>query len=57
MGGPGYYIQNGIGRRWFAILFAVLITFTFGIAYNPGSVQYYFGCIEGVVRLFAGCRE
>ncbi len=37
MGGPAYYIQNGIGRRWFAILFAVLITFTFGIAYN--SVQ------------------
>lgn len=37
MGGPAYYIQNGLGKRWWAVLFAVLITVTFGLAFN--SVQ------------------
>ncbi|MBR5898981.1 MAG: alanine:cation symporter family protein [Muribaculaceae bacterium] len=37
MGGPAYYIKYGIGQNWWAILFAVLITVTFGLAYN--SVQ------------------
>lgn len=36
-GGPAYYIQMGIGKRWWAVLFAVLITVTFGLAFN--SVQ------------------
>ena len=36
-GGPAYYIQHGIGKRWWAVLFAVLITVTFGLAFN--SVQ------------------
>ncbi len=36
-GGPAYYIQKGLGKRWFAVLFAVLITLTFGLAFN--SVQ------------------
>ncbi len=33
-GGPAYYIQKGIGKRWWAVLFAILITLTFGIAFN-----------------------
>lgn len=37
IGGPAYYISKGIGKRWWAITFAVLITVTFGFAYN--SVQ------------------
>ena len=37
MGGPAYYIQKGIGKRWWAVTFAVLITLTFGFAFN--SVQ------------------
>lgn len=36
-GGPAYYIQKGMHSRWFAIIFAVLITITFGLAFN--SVQ------------------
>lgn len=36
-GGPAYYIMMGIGKRWWAITFAVLITITFGFAFN--SVQ------------------
>lgn len=37
LGGPAYYMQYGLGRRWMGILFAVLISVTFGFAFN--SVQ------------------
>lgn len=37
MGGPAYYIQKGLGNRPWAICFALLITITFGFAFN--SVQ------------------
>lgn len=36
-GGPAYYIEKGIGQRWWAVTFAILITLTFGFAFN--SVQ------------------
>lgn len=36
-GGPAYYISRGIGSRIWAVTFAVLISLTFGFAYN--SVQ------------------
>lgn len=36
-GGPAYYIYKGIGQRWWAVTFAVLISITFGLAFN--SVQ------------------
>lgn len=31
-GGPAYYMQTGLKRQWMGILFAVLITITFGMA-------------------------
>ncbi|MBR4403048.1 MAG: alanine:cation symporter family protein [Flavobacteriales bacterium] len=37
IGGPAYYMLYGVGRRWMGVLFAVLISITFGFAYN--SVQ------------------
>lgn len=37
MGGPAYYILKGLHKRWWAVTFAVLITLTFGFAFN--SVQ------------------
>ncbi len=36
-GGPAYYISRGLGKRWWAVIFAILITVTFGLAFN--SVQ------------------
>jgi len=36
-GGPAYYIMKGIHSKVWAVLFAVLITITFGLAFN--SVQ------------------
>ena len=37
IGGPAYYIQNGLHCRWMACLFAILLTITFGLSYN--SIQ------------------
>ncbi len=37
IGGPAYYMQYGLNRRWMGVLFAILISITFGFAYN--SVQ------------------
>lgn len=31
-GGPAYYMQHGLHRRWMGMLFALLITITFGMA-------------------------
>lgn len=33
-GGPAYYIQHGLGSRTGGVVFAVLLIFTFGIAFN-----------------------
>lgn len=37
IGGPAYYMEKGLKKRWMGIIFAVLITITFGFAFN--SVQ------------------
>ncbi|MDO4878330.1 MAG: sodium:alanine symporter family protein [Neisseria sp.] len=33
-GGPAYYIRQGLGQNWMAILFSVSLIFCFGLAYN-----------------------
>jgi AGCS family alanine or glycine:cation symporter len=33
-GGPAYYIKTGLKQRWLAIVFAVVLTFTYGFAFN-----------------------
>ena len=33
-GGPAYYIERGLGSRAWGLVFAVLLIFTFGIAFN-----------------------
>lgn len=36
-GGPAYYMEKGLGKRWMGILFSILITISFGLIFN--SVQ------------------
>ena len=50
IGGPAYYIQRGLKRRWMAIMFAILITLQFGLSNNSiqanticGAMQEAFG--------------
>lgn len=33
-GGPSYYIQHGLGKRWLGMVMAVLLLVTFGFAFN-----------------------
>ncbi len=37
IGGPAYYIEKGLKKRWMGIIFAILITIAFGLVFN--SVQ------------------
>ena len=37
VGGPAYYIWKGMHCRWMSVVFAILITITFGLSYN--SIQ------------------
>lgn len=34
IGGPAYYISKGLGKRWFAVLFAIVIIAEFGLTNN-----------------------
>ena len=50
IGGPAYYIQQGLKQRWMAITFAILITCQFGLSNNSvqanticGAMQEAFG--------------
>jgi AGCS family alanine or glycine:cation symporter len=47
IGGPAYYIQRGLHCRWMAILFAVLITVSFGLANNSVQANTICGAMEG----------
>jgi AGCS family alanine or glycine:cation symporter len=47
IGGPAYYIQRGLHCRWMAILFAVLITLTFGLANNSVQANTICGAVQG----------
>jgi len=56
IGGPAYYIEQGLHQRWMAILFAVLITCQFGLSNNSiqanticGAMQEAFGLSPAIV--------
>ncbi|WP_416825501.1 alanine/glycine:cation symporter family protein [Ectobacillus polymachus] len=36
-GGPSYYMEKGLNKRWMGVLFSILITVSFGLIFN--SVQ------------------
>ncbi len=66
IGGPAYYIQQGLKQRWMAITFAVLITCQFGLSNNSiqsnticsamqeafGWDPLWVGCVIAAVSLF-----
>ena len=47
IGGPAYYIERGLHSRWMAVLFAVLITASFGLANNSVQANTICGAMEG----------
>ena len=46
-GGPAYYITRGLGSRRWACVFAVVITFVFGFAYEATQANAIAGVMKG----------
>lgn len=56
-GGPAYYMEKALGQRWMGILFAVLITFTFGLVFSSvqaNTIALAFEEAYGIPRLLMG---
>lgn len=47
VGGPAYYIRDGLGWKPVAALFAVIITFTYGFVFNAVQSNSIAGSVEG----------
>ncbi|MCM3664145.1 alanine:cation symporter family protein [Mesobacillus subterraneus] len=55
-GGPAYYMERGLNKRWLGILFAVIIVFTFGLVFSSvqsNTISLAFEAF-GVDRLWMG---
>ena len=50
-GGPAYYMQFGLGARWMGLLFAVVITVTFGFIFNSVQTNSIADAIAGSVEV------
>ncbi|MFI3285431.1 MAG: alanine/glycine:cation symporter family protein [Rikenellaceae bacterium] len=57
IGGPAYYIKKGLGIKWFASLFAILLIFTFGFAFNSvqsNTIASAYQTAFGIEPLYSG---
>ncbi|GBF12121.1 sodium:alanine symporter family protein [Tepidibacillus sp. HK-1] len=50
-GGPAYYMENGLNKRWMGIIFAILITITFGLVFNSVQANTIALSLEGAYGL------
>ncbi|MBN2899383.1 MAG: alanine:cation symporter family protein [Clostridia bacterium] len=56
-GGPAYYMEKALGKRWMGILFSVLITMCFGLVFNAvqsNTISYAFNEAFGINRFTMG---
>lgn len=56
-GGPAYYMEKGLNKRWMGALFAVLITLSFGLVFNAvqsNTITLAFANSFGTDRLTVG---
>ncbi len=51
IGGPAYYIRKGLGNKWLAGLFAVLIIVNFGLANNSIQANTICSAMEGALGM------
>ena len=62
-GGPAYYMEQGLKKRWMGVFFAILISITFGLVFNSvqsntitAAIQNAYGFdrfIQGIVLALA----
>ncbi|MGF7049535.1 putative sodium/glutamine symporter [Paenibacillus sp. DS2015] len=56
-GGPAYYMERGLNKRWMGALFAILITLSFGLVFNAvqsNTITIAFENAFGTDRLVVG---
>lgn len=56
-GGPAYYMQKGLNKKWMGVLFSVLITLAFGLVFNSvqsNTITESFNTAFGANRLVIG---
>lgn len=56
-GGPAYYMQKGLNKKWMGVLFSLLITLSFGLVFNSvqsNTITESFNTAFGVNRLVIG---
>ncbi|WP_144027308.1 alanine/glycine:cation symporter family protein [Paenibacillus selenitireducens] len=46
-GGPAYYMEKALNARWLGIIFALLITFSFGFVFNAVQVNTMTSAFQG----------
>ena len=57
IGGPAFYMEKGLKKRWLGILFAIIITITFGLVFNSvqaNTVTLAFNEVFGMNRTWLG---
>ncbi|WP_047983855.1 alanine/glycine:cation symporter family protein [Ornithinibacillus californiensis] len=47
-GGPAYYMEKGLKKRWLGVIFAITITFTYGLVFNSVQSNTISLALEGV---------
>ncbi|NGN66528.1 alanine:cation symporter family protein, partial [Streptomyces sp. A7024] len=49
-GGPAYYMEKGLKQRWMGVLFAVVITVTFGFVFNAVQANTIVATSQATVK-------
>ncbi|SMB82856.1 alanine or glycine:cation symporter, AGCS family [Desulfonispora thiosulfatigenes DSM 11270] len=56
-GGPAYYMEKALNKRWMGIIFSILITISFGLVFNSvqaNTISFAFEKAFGIDRLVMG---
>ena len=56
-GGPAYYMEKGLNKRWMGVIFSILISITFGLVFNSvqsNTVSMAFETAFGIDKFIMG---
>ena len=56
-GGPAYYMEKALGKRWMGVVFSILISITFGLIFNSvqaNTVSFAFEKAFNINRMYLG---
>ncbi len=51
-GGPSYYMENGLGKRWMGVLFAFLLILAFGLVFSAVQANTISGAMSSIFGIF-----